>query len=88
LKQAGPYKFASVILPVHIQHDVMPARNLLYTDVTRGKRCVLTHRLGQGGQTQRREQQEQKKIHKVNPSAFSEAAWTGREFKVTMQTFS
>jgi exodeoxyribonuclease V alpha subunit len=42
LNQATPYKFTSVILPVHTQHYVMLAKNLLYTAVTRGKRLVLT----------------------------------------------
>jgi exodeoxyribonuclease V alpha subunit len=31
-----------VILPLHTQHYVMLARNLLYTAVTRGKRLVVT----------------------------------------------
>jgi exodeoxyribonuclease V alpha subunit len=34
-------EYAAVIVPVHTQHFVMLARNLLYTAVTRGKRLVV-----------------------------------------------
>jgi exodeoxyribonuclease V alpha subunit len=42
IHKAQGSEYTSVILPVHTQHYVMLARNLLYTAVTRGKRLVLT----------------------------------------------
>lgn len=42
IHKAQGSEYTSVILPVHTQHYVMLARNLLYTAVTRGKKLVLT----------------------------------------------
>jgi exodeoxyribonuclease V alpha subunit len=42
IHKAQGSEYTCVIVPVHTQHYVMLARNLLYTAVTRGKRLVLT----------------------------------------------
>ncbi len=42
IHKAQGSEYTSVILPIHTQHYVMLARNLLYTAVTRGKRLVVT----------------------------------------------
>jgi exodeoxyribonuclease V alpha subunit len=34
-------EYPAVVIPVHTQHFVMLARNLLYTAVTRGKKLVV-----------------------------------------------
>ncbi|HVN70560.1 MAG TPA: ATP-binding domain-containing protein, partial [Desulfomonilia bacterium] len=42
IHKAQGSEYTSVVLPIHTQHYVMLARNLLYTAVTRGKSMVLT----------------------------------------------
>jgi exodeoxyribonuclease V alpha subunit len=42
IHKAQGSEYTAVILPVHTQHYVMLARNLLYTAVTRGKSLVVT----------------------------------------------
>lgn len=42
IHKAQGSEYGSVVLPLHTQHAVMLARNLLYTAVSRGKRLVVT----------------------------------------------
>lgn len=42
IHKAQGSEYPAVILPIHTQHSVMLARNLLYTAVSRGKRLVVT----------------------------------------------
>ncbi|MCU0577154.1 MAG: ATP-dependent RecD-like DNA helicase [Desulfobacterota bacterium] len=42
IHKAQGSEYPAVLLPIHPQHSVMLARNLLYTAVSRGKRLVVT----------------------------------------------
>jgi len=42
IHKAQGSEYPAVLLPIHTQHSVMLARNLLYTAVSRGRRLVVT----------------------------------------------